>query len=82
MENTKKKTNPEMEKSRYMSSPKKTNTFKTPDLREMQEVIINERTKIYIAIGADPEKARSRYFERLETAGKMNFSYKKPAAKT
>ena len=38
---------------------KKTTIFKTPDITRLQEVIINPRTKIYIAIGADPEEARS-----------------------
>jgi hypothetical protein len=39
---------------------KKQTVFKTPDITRMQEVIINPRTKIYIAVGADPEEARSR----------------------
>ena len=43
--------------------------FKSPDLNKLQEVVIDLRTKIYIAIGADPEEARSRYRSR--------FSYKK-----
>lgn len=44
---------------------KKQNTFKSPDLTKMQEVIIDLRTKIYIAVGADPQEARNRYFNRI-----------------
>ena len=50
---------------------KKPTVFKTPDITRMQEVIINARTKIYIAIGADPEEARSRYVARQEAKGKL-----------
>ena len=45
---------------------KNQNNFKSPDISKMQEVIINHRTRIYIAKGEDPEKAKIRYFERLE----------------
>jgi hypothetical protein len=45
---------------------KKQVTFKSPDLSKMQEVIIDRRTRIYIAPDADPEQARIRYLERLE----------------
>lgn len=44
---------------------KKPKTFKSPDLSKLQEVIIDWRTKIYIATGADPEVARTKYFERI-----------------
>ncbi len=50
---------------------KKQTIFKTPDITRLQEVIINSRTKIYIAIGADPEEARSRYIARQEAKGKL-----------
>jgi hypothetical protein len=53
--------------------------FKTPDITKMQEVVINYRTKIYIAIGADPEEARLRYQARQDTKGKVMFAPKKPA---
>jgi hypothetical protein len=43
---------------------KKQTTFIGPDLTKMQEVKIDEKTRIYIAIGADPKEARSRYFSR------------------
>ncbi len=45
---------------------KKANNFKSPDLRKLQEVIIDVRTKIYIEMGADPEEARTRYLSRLD----------------
>jgi len=41
---------------------KKIVTFKSPDLEKLQPVFINLRTTIYIAIGADTEEARKRYF--------------------
>lgn len=49
---------------------KKLNNFKSPDLKKLQEVVIDFRTRIYIAVGADPAEARSRYLAR--------FAYKKP----
>ncbi len=39
----------------------------SPDLAKLQEVVIDVRTKIYIALGADPEEARARYLERVGT---------------
>ena len=56
---------------------KKQSTFKTPDITKMQEVVINHRTKIYIAIGADPEEARSRYWARQDAKGKVLIPVKK-----
>jgi hypothetical protein len=53
--------------------------FKTPDITKMQEVVINPRTKIYIAVGADPELARSRYWARQDAKSKALFTTKKPA---
>jgi putative ubiquitin-RnfH superfamily antitoxin RatB of RatAB toxin-antitoxin module len=44
---------------------KKQNIFKSPDLAKLQEVLIDHRTKIYIALGADPEEAKRRYVERF-----------------
>jgi hypothetical protein len=46
----------------------------------MQEVIIDKRTKIYIAVGADPDEARSRYKTKRETSGKVQFASRKPVA--
>ena len=45
---------------------KKQANFKSPDLSKLQEVVINFKTRIYIAVGADPEEAKERYFARLE----------------
>lgn len=45
---------------------KKIVTFKSPDLDKLQAVVIDLRTRIYIAIGADTEEAKKRYFARLE----------------
>jgi len=71
---------PIVEKSFYLHDQKKRITFKTPDIRQMQEVIIDKRTKIYIAVGADPDEARSRYKTKRETSGKVQFASRKPVA--
>jgi hypothetical protein len=44
---------------------KKQPSYTTPDLTKLQEVIIDVKTRIYIAQGADPKQARSRYMERV-----------------
>ena len=44
---------------------KKTVSYTTPDLKKMQEVIIDAKTRIYIPAGADVKEARSRYFARV-----------------
>jgi hypothetical protein len=64
---------PIIEKSFYLKDQKKRITFKTPDIRKMQEVVIDQRTKIYIALDADPQEARNRYFNRLEPKPKVVF---------
>jgi hypothetical protein len=46
---------------------KKTNIFKSPDLSKLKELIIDHRTKIYIAPEADIEEARERYLSRNTT---------------
>jgi len=46
---------------------KKEVNFKSPDLKELQEVIINFKTRIYIASGDDPEEAKKRYFAHRAT---------------
>ena len=56
---------------------KKQNNFKSPDLTKLQEVVIDFRTKIYIALGADPEEARSHYLSRLEDKNKLHFAIRK-----
>ncbi len=43
---------------------KKQAVIKSPDLNKLQEVVIDHRTRIYIARDADPEEARNRYFSR------------------
>jgi hypothetical protein len=58
---------------------KKMTIFKTPDITKMQEVVINHRTKIYIAIGADADEARMRYQARQEAKGKVLIVGKKPS---
>lgn len=44
---------------------KKSSTFKSPDLTKLKEVIVDHRTKIYIAQGADVEEAKNRYLFRI-----------------
>ncbi|MFW6370943.1 MAG: hypothetical protein ACOC10_07035 [Bacteroidota bacterium] len=51
---------------RNTMNDKKNTAFKSPDLEKLQAVVIDLRTRIYIAIGDDPEKARERYLARLE----------------
>ena len=62
----------------YNMQERKQNVFKTPDITKMQEVVINPRTKIYIAIGADADEARSRYWARQDAKGKVLIAPKKP----
>jgi hypothetical protein len=52
------------EKNNYMYE-KKQKAVESPDLSKLQEVVIDFRTKIYIALGADPEEARTRYLARV-----------------
>lgn len=40
------------------------NAGKSPDISKMKEVIIDHRTKIYIAPDADVDEARNRYLSR------------------
>lgn len=44
---------------------KKQPVFKSPDLGQLQAVVIDHKTKIFIPLGADPQKAKSRYLERI-----------------
>ena len=44
---------------------KKIVVLKSPDLSKLKEVIIDHRTKIYVALGADPEEAKTRYLARV-----------------
>ncbi|MGE5458602.1 MAG: hypothetical protein ACM3RX_09645 [Methanococcaceae archaeon] len=43
---------------------KKIVIMKSPDLSKLKEIIIDHRTKIYIALDADIEKAKERYLNR------------------
>lgn len=69
-----------LKKKRKNMFDKKQNNFKSPDLSKLQEVVIDMRTKIYIAVGADPEEAKSRYLARLEAKNKVHFAARKPVA--
>jgi len=44
---------------------KKINTFKSPDLSKLKEVVIDHRTKIYVSPDADIEKAKESYLNRI-----------------
>ena len=46
---------------------KKAVVFKSPDLSKLREVIIDHRTRIYIAPDADIDEARNRYLTRITT---------------
>jgi hypothetical protein len=50
----------------YSMYEKKPTNFKSPNLNSLQEVVIDKRTKIYIDLNEDPEKARNRYLSRLK----------------
>ena len=50
---------------------KKTVEIKTPDLKKMQEIIIDLRTRIYVPIEEDPQKARERYMTKFQTMKKF-----------
>ena len=80
MKNNEKTESPKIEKSYYSTDQKKHIIIKSPDINKMQEVVIDDRTKIYIAVGADPEEARSRYLKRLEPKLKEPFVSRKPVA--
>jgi hypothetical protein len=46
--------------------------IKSPDLSKMKEVIIDHRTRIYIAPDADVEEAKNRYFLRNKSLAKQS----------
>ena len=48
-------------------SEKKQKPYLSPDLSKMQEIIVNLRTRIYIARDADPVEAKRRYLLRVGT---------------
>jgi hypothetical protein len=59
-------------------SDKPINHFKTPDLSKLKEVVIDERTKIYVPIDADPDEAKSRFLSRLGEKNKAHIASRKP----
>ncbi len=65
MKKIKEKIIPTIEKNYYIHDQKKYVSFKTPDVEKMQEVVIDERTKLYIALDASAEEARKRYFDKM-----------------
>ncbi|MBN1117943.1 MAG: hypothetical protein JXA77_12095 [Bacteroidales bacterium] len=44
-----------------MMNKKSPNSYPSPDIGRLQEVVIDFRTKIYIALDADPDEAKKRY---------------------
>lgn len=44
---------------------KKLPVFKSPDLNKLQSVKVDIKTTIYIAVGADPVKAKNRFLEQV-----------------
>lgn len=45
--------------------------YKSPDVTKLQEVIIDMKTRIYIAMDDDPKQAKKRYLERLHARSKF-----------
>ena len=39
----------------------------SPDLNELQRVVIDRSTTIYVKKGADPDEARKRFIEKMQT---------------
>jgi hypothetical protein len=58
---------PTIEKSYYLHDQKKHVSFKAPDIDKMQEVIIDGKTKLYIASHASAEAARNRYYDKMKS---------------
>jgi hypothetical protein len=46
---------------------KKPDNFQSPDLNKLQGVIVDFKTRIYIPIGADADKARQRYLRQMNS---------------
>ena len=49
-----------------MNEKKKIN-FQAPDLNKLQRVAIDHKTIIFISMDADPEKAKRRYLEQINS---------------
>ncbi|MCB2196434.1 MAG: hypothetical protein KQH79_11290 [Bacteroidetes bacterium] len=41
--------------------------FQSPDLSQLQVVVIDHKTTIFIAMGADPDKAKRKYREQMNS---------------
>ncbi len=39
----------------------------SPDLNELQRVVIDRNTTIYVKRGTDPDEARKRFIEKMQT---------------
>jgi hypothetical protein len=55
----------------YYSRDKKREPIKSPDLSKMQMVEIDKKTKIYIAMDASVDDARTRYSDYLRVKKKI-----------
>jgi hypothetical protein len=64
----------------YGHEQRKQSIFKSPDISQLQEVIIDARTKMYIPLGASAEEARNRYHHRGEVEVKAHGPGRKPLA--
>jgi hypothetical protein len=60
---------------------KKPSTFKTPDISKMQEVVIDQKTRIYIPFGNSVEEAKKRYLIRAEAKTKSLVANRKNTKK-
>lgn len=47
----------------------------SPDLNELQRVVIDRNTTIYVKRGTDPDEARKRFIEKMQTR-KYDIRYK------
>jgi hypothetical protein len=59
---------------------KKQINFKSPDLSKTQEVVIDHKTRIYIALDADPVEAKNLFLSRLLARNKPVIAGRKPQA--
>jgi hypothetical protein len=45
---------------------KKQDSHYTPDMSKLKAVVIDKKTRIYVPLDVDPEKARARYWSHRE----------------
>jgi hypothetical protein len=57
---------------------KKQINLKSPDLSKLQVVVIDSRTRIYVALGTDPEEAKIHYIAKLEAKNTFYSRSRKP----